>query len=134
MVFSNLVVRRDSLKGRRGRLSAKARCPIDSDGSGDGSGGHKSNVSSSAPQGYLLSGDKGLRPSLGGVGGPGGGYCSNGGVNAAPNCSGTSSVTLLSMLTKAYETIDCSLEAAHIFKHPPGSNYLNKDRDQLVSD
>ncbi|VUZ52790.1 unnamed protein product, partial [Hymenolepis diminuta] len=39
-------------------------------------------------------------------------------------------MTLLSMLTKAYETVDCTLEAAHLFKHPPGSNYLVKDRDQ----
>ncbi len=117
------VVRRDSLKGRRGRLSAKARCPIDSDGSGDGSGGHKANSTSSS-QGFLLPGEKALQQGLGG--GP------YGGGSAGASNNSTSSVTLLSMLTKAYETIDCTLEAAHLFKHPPGSNYLSKDREQQV--
>ncbi len=58
------------MKGRRGRLSAKARCPIDSDGSGDGSGGHKANSTSSS-QGFLLPGEKALQQGLGG--GPYGG-------------------------------------------------------------
>ncbi|KAH9283546.1 Nuclear receptor subfamily 4 group A member 3 [Echinococcus granulosus] len=120
------VVRRDSLKGRRGRLSAKARCPIDGEGGGTGDVAHKAftvSGSSAAGQAFTLSGEKGphqgvLSSSYG-----------SGGVAGSTNNS-ASSMTLLSMLTKAYETVDCSLEAAHLFKHPPGSNYLTKEREQ----
>lgn len=123
------MVRRDSLKGRRGRLSAKARCQIDGE-SGSGSDGvHKGfslNTTTGSGAGFMLSGEKGIHH-----GGPPGGYGNGGGATGSTNSS-ASSMTLLSMLTKAYETVDCTLEAAHIFKHPPGLNYLTKERDQQV--
>ena len=123
------MVRRDSLKGRRGRLSAKARCPVDTEGGNAGNdAAHKTfavNASSATGQAFMLSGEKGgnqnaLSSSYG-----------SGGVTGSTNSS-ASSMTLLSMLTKAYETVDCTLEAAHLFKHPPGSNYLTKEREQQV--
>uniref|UniRef100_A0A5K3EWA7 Nuclear receptor domain-containing protein n=1 Tax=Mesocestoides corti TaxID=53468 RepID=A0A5K3EWA7_MESCO len=125
------VVRRDSLKGRRGRLSAKARCPIDSDGGNTGDAGHKAfstNSTSAQGQAIIATGDKGAHQGI-----LPGGYGS-GGSGGTTNNNSTSSMTLLSMLTKAYETADCTLEAAHLFKHPPGSNYPAKDRDHQEFD
>lgn len=123
------MVRRDSLKGRRGRLSAKARCPIDGEGGGGGDNAHKGfsmNAAGGPGGGFMLSGDKGTHHGVLSAG------YGNGSGPAGTTSSSASSMTLLSMLTKAYETVDCTLEAAHLFKHPPGSNYLAKDRDQQV--
>ncbi|VDL15796.1 unnamed protein product [Hymenolepis diminuta] len=121
------VVRRDSLKGRRGRLSAKARCPIDGEGGGGADNAHKGfslNAGGGPGAGFMLSGDKGTHHGVLSAG------YGNGSGPAGTTSSSANSMTLLSMLTKAYETVDCTLEAAHLFKHPPGSNYLVKDRDQ----
>ena len=97
-------------------------------GSGGNEVAHKTfavNASSAAGQAFMLSGEK-----SGNQGVLSGGY-GNGGATGSTNNS-ASSMTLLSMLTKAYETVDCTLEAAHLFKHPPGSNYLTKECEQQV--
>uniref|UniRef100_A0A0X3NUT3 Nuclear receptor domain-containing protein n=1 Tax=Schistocephalus solidus TaxID=70667 RepID=A0A0X3NUT3_SCHSO len=116
------VVRRDSLKGRRGRLSAKARCPIEESALAESQQKNKVLLAAAAANAGLGGSDcsktHGKVNSTGlnfaamvncAGGGAGGG---SGGSNSA-----NSSVTLLSMLAKAYDAVDCTLETAHLLKH-----------------
>ncbi|GAA40423.2 nuclear receptor subfamily 4 group A member 3, partial [Clonorchis sinensis] len=103
------VVRRDSLKGRRGRLSSKARCQLNEHTYGNNypghlsdlylsSGNHNSLRKTMAPVNHTSSVARRFGDSLSGSG------TNNHRINSS-STSVNSTVTLLSMLTKAYEMV-----------------------------
>ncbi|CAL8108314.1 unnamed protein product [Calicophoron daubneyi] len=91
------VVRRDSLKGRRGRLSSKARCQLNDHASYGGFGSHASDMSS-----IPRKPDNSYQPGLTFEKRCPDSVSASHRLNSA---SMSSTVTLLSMLTKAYEII-----------------------------
>ncbi|KER30000.1 hypothetical protein T265_13267, partial [Opisthorchis viverrini] len=103
------VVRRDSLKGRRGRLSSKARCQLNEHTYGSNypghlsdlylsSGTHNSMRKTMAPVNHTSSIARRFGDSLSGSG-------TNNHRISSSSTSVNSTVTLLSMLTKAYEMV-----------------------------
>ncbi|CAH8454233.1 unnamed protein product [Heterobilharzia americana] len=101
------VVRRDSLKGRRGRLSSKARCQLNEHG-GLANCYSDSNMNKNLlPLHSFLHKRNSLSPNLSTITGkryPGSNMHMNA-SNRTNSCTVNSTVTLLSMLSRAYEVV-----------------------------
>nr|VZI39361.1 unnamed protein product [Spirometra erinaceieuropaei] len=132
------VVRRDSLKGRRGRLSAKARCPIEENALAESQQKNKVLLAAAAAAAAAATnagpGSSDYAKAHGKVNAASLNFAAmvNGGGGGSGSNSANSSVTLLSMLAKAYDAVDCTLETAQLLKHKNRLNcQLDKEAEAL---
>ncbi|KAL7064636.1 hypothetical protein AAHC03_05223 [Spirometra sp. Aus1] len=133
------VVRRDSLKGRRGRLSAKARCPIEENALAESQQKNKVLLAAAAAAAAAAAtnagpGSSDYAKAHGKVNAASLNFAAmvNGGGGGSGSNSANSSVTLLSMLAKAYDAVDCTLETAQLLKHKNRLNcQLDKEAEAL---